>query len=1348
RPFPNPDGTLTAITPLPAETIAKLDGVTAVTPLTLTPPPDLLDGAAPDPTALANRIAAMQTLPHNNRAIPADVRAPQDWYDTPEIHHANDAWANGYTGQGVKVLINDSGIDFCHPDLIGTWATVDDPASPYDGWPLMFDSYSLYLYALDQRFGQTNIADGLSDYADTSATCTAATCTYQPIGAAAPHTYTLPSAIASQSGIYHIGSHPDTQLENIYGQRVAVLVVDAAQPGHYDTVFVDLDNDDDFSDEEPATQDMPIACLDNWDSINQQAGSDGYNDLSGGLIYFIADGATPIPASDWLWGGFTPANGDLVAFTLVDVRETTHGEYVASNVAAQGIVNGPNSNGVGENELPAWKPPYAGPGTGMVLGTGRDAKLVANGNYYDSPFYEDGFLFAALGYDGLPGTADDSQIINNSWAEFALHNDGWDVQSRYFEQIAQINPTLTILFGTSNSGPGYGSLAAPAPASAMQVGASTLFGSTTTFDSITGTLQIEGGDVIPFSSRGPDTRGGNGVGVVATGSAATGLRPINQYADGWVSWGAWQGVSRSAPVVAGILALVYDAYYQAHGVWPDTLTAQAILQAGAQDLHYDPLTQGAGLTDALQATTIAGGDGGFYVRPSQWQPGSAPNIPAFTHVVYAGEAATQPFTVTNSGPAPLTLTFASDQLQQMAPAITLPFTTSLYTQEEPLNNARLRHTPDYLIDITSLIPAGTDLLEVNVIFPFSQYDPNGNYVEDSRWSLQLLNWTDINGDGNLWTDDNASGTVNDGEIDLYEYNRFTYDDNRGTALQGRIQQPLVRMADGIFIDLRHTKRSALVPTTSFQIELVAYQHAAWDWLQLPMTMTVAAGETAVFTPTLLVPQTAVPGTVNGALRVSGGGQNSLIPITAQVAARLADGAITLGGTPPAATPLDNGRVRGNIDWGWAVDAGDWRFFYLDGAGVSPAASLIVRSQWAGPAPYTDIDTRIYAPVVDVPAAQNPAHFGPYTLDYAGGSAYLPRGGGKFTFNTVTGGAEEWVAAPLGDGLHLLANQTVLYEGADFAVPFTQTVGTAVLTPTPLIIQTCETSGTIPLTLTTTIDLPNLSGAAFGVYTPTLLAGQQVAQDAPWDASSASFTHTLTLSNTGSLTIDLHGQPGDDLNLYLLFDENGDETFDWNTEVVAASTSFYADETVSLSLPAAGDYLIAVHGNRLMGDTAVFDLTIHAAQGTALSLTGIPTGTISAGTLPLTLGWDHTTPPGTLEYDQLILGPDFAPAALHATVYLLPCDGTGILPAASFTHVPVTAVNAAIPFTNTSTGLNLSYLWDFGDGNTSTEANPTHQFAAPGTFTVTLTVSNELGGDTAVSTLEVRAMVYLPVVIRP
>ncbi len=46
----------------------------------------------------------------------------------------------------------------------------------------------------------------------------------------------------------------------------------------------------------------------------------------------------------------------------------------------------------------------------------------------------------------------------------------------------------------------------------------------------------------------------------------------------------------------------------------------------------------------------------------------------------------------------------------------------------------------------------------------------------------------------------------------------------------------------------------------------------------------------------------------------------------------------------------------------------------------------------------------------------------------------------------------------------------------------------------------------------------------------------------------------------------------------------------------------------------------------------------------------------------------------------------------------------------------------VTFTNNSTNA-LSYAWDFGDGQTSTEINPIHQYVAPSVYNVVLTVSN-------------------------
>lgn len=41
---------------------------------------------------------------------------------------------------------------------------------------------------------------------------------------------------------------------------------------------------------------------------------------------------------------------------------------------------------------------------------------------------------------------------------------------------------------------------------------------------------------------------------------------------------------------------------------------------------------------------------------------------------------------------------------------------------------------------------------------------------------------------------------------------------------------------------------------------------------------------------------------------------------------------------------------------------------------------------------------------------------------------------------------------------------------------------------------------------------------------------------------------------------------------------------------------------------------------------------------------------------------------------------------------------------------------------------VNYLWDFGDGNTSTEANPTHTFTEEGDFTIVMTISSTVTND--------------------
>jgi PKD repeat protein len=111
------------------------------------------------------------------------------------------------------------------------------------------------------------------------------------------------------------------------------------------------------------------------------------------------------------------------------------------------------------------------------------------------------------------------------------------------------------------------------------------------------------------------------------------------------------------------------------------------------------------------------------------------------------------------------------------------------------------------------------------------------------------------------------------------------------------------------------------------------------------------------------------------------------------------------------------------------------------------------------------------------------------------------------------------------------------------------------------------------------------------------------------------------------------------------------------------------------------------------------------------------------------------------------------------------DNPPATPTANFTFSPASpAAGAAVSFTDASTGSPTSWLWDFGDpgsgaADTSAQQNPSHTYAAAGSYTATLTVANAAGtsaphtatvvvGAPAIQTIEVtlQQFTYSPSVI--
>ena len=69
------------------------------------------------------------------------------------------------------------------------------------------------------------------------------------------------------------------------------------------------------------------------------------------------------------------------------------------------------------------------------------------------------------------------------------------------------------------------------------------------------------------------------------------------------------------------------------------------------------------------------------------------------------------------------------------------------------------------------------------------------------------------------------------------------------------------------------------------------------------------------------------------------------------------------------------------------------------------------------------------------------------------------------------------------------------------------------------------------------------------------------------------------------------------------------------------------------------------------------------------------------------------------------------------------------PVANFTATPRSGdAPLAVRFTDTSSGIPTGWSWTFGDGGTSSEADPFHTYSIAGNYTVGLTVTNENGSD--------------------
>ena len=149
--------------------------------------------------------------------------------------------------------------------------------------------------------------------------------------------------------------------------------------------------------------------------------------------------------------------------------------------------------------------------------------------------------------------------------------------------------------------------------------------------------------------------------------------------------------------------------------------------------------------------------------------------------------------------------------------------------------------------------------------------------------------------------------------------------------------------------------------------------------------------------------------------------------------------------------------------------------------------------------------------------------------------------------------------------------------------------------------------------------------------------------------------------------------------------------------------------------------VGTASNIALSDEAWHDLTcVYNSTGVALYVDGIyqsrkngNAGTID-NNIPMTIG-------GKINCDQIAVTCDYFSGGID---FLKITKAANLLPTSAYTN---TCFGQVCNFDSSTAadadGSLTRYLWDFGDGTTSTDANPQHTYAAPGPYAVRLTVTD-------------------------
>ena len=131
--------------------------------------------------------------------------------------------------------------------------------------------------------------------------------------------------------------------------------------------------------------------------------------------------------------------------------------------------------------------------------------------------------------------------------------------------------------------------------------------------------------------------------------------------------------------------------------------------------------------------------------------------------------------------------------------------------------------------------------------------------------------------------------------------------------------------------------------------------------------------------------------------------------------------------------------------------------------------------------------------------------------------------------------------------------------------------------------------------------------------------------------------------------------------------------------------------------------------------------------------GSVTADVSGGAEPYTYQWSSSTETGSqiagLSVGEYCVTVTDNNGCISSECINVGQDAEPAIPQVDFNaNITLACLGYEIQFSDLSTNQPTTWLWDFGDGNTSTEENPTHIYENSGFYSVSLVVENEFGSN--------------------